>query len=85
MSDDEHRALLTDEWKKRLQLAAALLVGLIPVGSGLIVELGLDAVPFFAAALAVGAAVQRALAVPAVMTFIVNYVPWLTPPGSHRR
>ena len=76
-SEKEQDEELENEWQKRLGLAMGAAIGFIPIGSALIRELGLDAVPFFAGALAVGAAVTRALTIPAVRRAIVEYAPWL--------
>lgn len=59
----------------------AMGIGFIPVGSLLIRELGLESVPFFSAALGLGAAVTRVLAFPATAIFLDQYAPWLHESG----
>lgn len=65
----------------------AMGIGFIPVGSLLIRELGLESVPFFAAALGLGAAITRVLAFPETAKFLERYAPWLHESsyrGKHR-
>lgn len=59
----------------------AMAIGFIPVGSLLIRELGLESVPFFAAALGLGAAITRVLAIPETAKFLDQYAPWLHESG----
>lgn len=66
----------------------AMGIGFIPVGSLLIRELGLESVPFFAAALGLGAAITRVLAFPETAKFLNQYAPWLHEEGytgKHRK
>ena len=61
------------------QFAMGLLV-IVPV---IIAELGLaDSIPWVAGALAVAAAVARVMAIPAVVEFLKQWAPWLSPTGK---
>lgn len=68
-----------------LRTVVAMGIGFIPVGSLLIRELGLESVPFFAAALGLGAAITRVLAFPETAKFLNQYVPWLHEEGYRGR
>lgn len=64
-----------------IRTTIAMGIGFIPLGSLLIRELGLDSVPFFAAALGLGAAITRVLAFPETAAFLKKYAPWLHETG----
>lgn len=68
-----------------LRTVVAMGIGFIPVGSLLIKELGLESVPFFAAALGLGAAITRVLAFPETARFLNRYAPWLHEEGYRGR
>lgn len=58
------------------------------MGTLLIYELELDSIPFFAAAIGLGAAVTRVMAMPDTAVFIKKYLPWLHEEpyrGRHRK
>lgn len=73
--------------RKVLRTVIAMGIGFIPLGTIVIRELGLESVPFFAAALGLGASITRILAYPQTAKFLEQYVPWLyesTYHGKHR-
>ena len=64
-------------WRATVRTVVAAVLALLPVLPGIVSYLGLGSVPVVAAVLAVAAAVTRVLAMPAVDTWLRQFVPWL--------
>ena len=59
------------------------MIALIPIIQSAAVELGINEIPWIAGTLVFMAALQRALAVPAVEIFLQRYAPWLAAAGAY--
>lgn len=88
---EEQRARLPTQsirpWRAVLRTLIVAILALIPVFQSAAVELGIDEMPWIAGTLVFMAALQRALAVPAVELFLQRYAPWLAAGayiGKHR-
>lgn len=67
-------------WRAVLRTVAAAVVGLAASWALIIETIGLDpGIPWVAATLAITGAVTRVLALPAVITWLERFVPWLAP------
>lgn len=88
---DEQRARLPTQslrpWRAVLRTLIVAILALIPIFQSAAVELGINEIPWIAGTLVFMAALQRALAVPAVELFLQRYAPWLAAGayiGKHR-
>lgn len=84
---EEQRARLPTQslrpWRAVLRTLIVAILALIPIFQSAAVELGINEIPWIAGTLVIMAALQRALAVPAVELFLQRYAPWLAAAGAY--
>jgi hypothetical protein len=66
-------------WRATTRTVFAAVLALLPLLPVIVGEFGIAAVPWVAAGLSAIGAVTRTLAIPAVNSWITEYVPWLAP------
>lgn len=84
---EEQRARLPTQslrpWRAVIRTLIVAMIALIPIIQSAAVELGINEIPWIAGTLVFMAALQRALAVPAVEIFLQRYAPWLAAAGAY--
>lgn len=66
-------------WRATARTVVAAIVGLAALTPTIVDELGIGALPWAAAAVAVAGAVTRILAIPGVIDWTRRFLPWLAP------
>lgn len=92
MTEDQRERLPTQSvrpWRAVIRTLIVAVIALIPIFQSAAVELGINEIPWIAGTLVFMAALQRALAVPAVEIFLQRYAPLLAAEvvpyvGKHR-
>lgn len=76
MPPDNSQPPTRSQWQDTLRTVSVAAVGLLPILPEIARASGVETVPFVVGVLAVAAAVQRVIAVPAVRTWLVRWAPW---------